>query len=898
MAVVRIDLEVGTDGAAKISQVTGQIKDLGEAAKVTHSILEGIGLGVGEKLFESFKDLPAVLAEVGHTIAEMIEHVANYAHAIEVVGAKTGLSTDAIQKLGVAARLTGTDIGAVTTAAGKMEKAIGTDSKAFGDMGLNLEKLKSESPDKAFQDVITRLGEMTNQNERAAAGAAVFGRGWQELSGIIADPKALTAATRLGAVVGTENVEAAARLKRQSEELSVAWEAVQNQFAASIASSPELMSAFAGITDDVSELAKGIAAHTPEIQALFTVFIRDAKAAAEESRILLSIWAGGGKGGGAPGGALLTSIASFAVDHLVGGGAAELLVAYTAQVKKEAEAERTFEDAIRGMGTGMGTGGRAGYDPAAAAAAEAAARAYEKAAEASRKAWDKFYQEEETKGHEALLHLGNDNEAYAKRVGKVWEDAAVKQVNDYAKAQEAIHRLGDHNAKVFEEMYKKAGQQVASAFDLAASHAGSTWGAMFHEMGQLSQQWVEQNKANLGDWVAEHQKAIAAVIGFVQALFSAYQGGVASKSPTGGAITGALGGAAAGAVAGSVIPGIGTAAGAIIGGVAGGISGYVGGKNGQAAELKDLVGQFDAIMLAARQAGVVFQHVFDPKTPAQYAAAIDEIKKAMDMQAQAEKAVDDAMQRYGITIDQMGPRFKQQKLDEQAAGLIQDYKLLTNAGADHLLVLDKMGPAIDDYVNTAVKAGVDIPQAMKPIIDDLYTHGKLLHEDGTAYTEAEYQGLHYGKTQSEMFDGLMKKITDLVNALLGIGAHDYTIHVPVVPDDPGGLLSGNPNHPGPTPPSGPAGPPGWGGPGFNFPSAGGGVDHDNKPWTPAALGFHGMAWGPRLFLAGEAGPERVDIGGGGSEELLDEMRGLRNDMRSTLKAIPKQFAAGLVIARG
>jgi hypothetical protein len=46
------------------------------------------------------------------------------------------------------------------------------------------------------------------------------------------------------------------------------------------------------------------------------------------------------------------------------------------------------------------------------------------------------------------------------------------------------------------------------------------------------------------------------------------------------------------------------------------------------------------------------------------------------------------------------------------------------------------------------------------------------------------------------------------------------------------------------------------------------------------------------------GDDAGGSGSGGNDELLDEMRALRNDMRSMLKALPKQFAAGLVIARG
>jgi hypothetical protein len=66
---------------------------------------------------------------------------------------------------------------------------------------------------------------------------------------------------------------------------------------------------------------------------------------------------------------------------------------------------------------------------------------------------------------------------------------------------------------------------------------------------------------------------------------------------------------------------------------------------------------------------------------------------------------------------------------------------------------------------------------MKPIIDDLYKHGKLLHDNGQAYTEAEYNGITYAQTMSQMFTDLIKHVQDLIDAINGMVLHDKTFNI-------------------------------------------------------------------------------------------------------------------------
>jgi hypothetical protein len=139
---------------------------------------------------------------------------------------------------------------------------------------------------------------------------------------------------------------------------------------------------------------------------------------------------------------------------------------------------------------------------------------------------------------------------------------------------------------------------------------------------------------------------------------------------------------------------------------------------------------------------------------------------------------------------------------------------------------------MNEFVNTAVAAGATIPEALRPSLDAMFKAGKLLHEDGRAFTEAEYQALSFGKTQEEMFDTLIDKIESLVNALLGIPDVDYDV---TQHNRTEGQQDEHPSHPGGEPPE------------------------------PMATGD--VVTSPTLAMVGEAGPEAV--------MPLEQLAGLR-----------------------
>jgi phenylpyruvate tautomerase PptA (4-oxalocrotonate tautomerase family) len=164
------------------------------------------------------------------------------------------------------------------------------------------------------------------------------------------------------------------------------------------------------------------------------------------------------------------------------------------------------------------------------------------------------------------------------------------------------------------------------------------------------------------------------------------------------------------------------------------------------------------------------------------------VKGALDINAEAHQKLNEAIERYGFSLEELGPALQKQELDKQAMQLYEDWMLLNAAGIDHAAIIERMGPAINEYVQRAVASGQEIPIAMKPIIDDMIAQGKLLDENGNAYGSAEEAGITYAKTMSQMFQELIDKVSDLVNAILGIP--NKTVTVNVAKNDPNNLLGG------------------------------------------------------------------------------------------------------------
>lgn len=265
---------------------------------------------------------------------------------------------------------------------------------------------------------------------------------------------------------------------------------------------------------------------------------------------------------------------------------------------------------------------------------------------------------------------------------------------------------------------------------------------------------------------ADYAKAAADANTAQQALIIAQTAASAYKKGS------VLGGAASGAMLGFQIGG---PIGAAIGGIGGAILGLFGKAKKLREEMRklresfiDSMGGLDSLKQKAAAAGVSLDAMFKAKNAKQLEAAIAGIKSKLDLWDEAHEKLQAAIDKYGFSIEELGPKFKQQALDEMAAGLIQDFRLLTASGIDQVLVLQKMAPAFSEYVQTALRAGAALPETMRPMIEQLIQTGQLLDSNGNAFTSIEQAGISFTESLSEGLTRLIDKIDQLVAALTGV----------------------------------------------------------------------------------------------------------------------------------
>lgn len=89
------------------------------------------------------------------------------------------------------------------------------------------------------------------------------------------------------------------------------------------------------------------------------------------------------------------------------------------------------------------------------------------------------------------------------------------------------------------------------------------------------------------------------------------------------------------------------------------------------------------------------------------------------------RKMQEAAERYGISIDKLGQGFQQSRLDDTAKQIINDFDLLTRGGADANLMVRGMGDEINKLVAESMKFGTTIPENMRDMIQSLADSGQL-----------------------------------------------------------------------------------------------------------------------------------------------------------------------------
>lgn len=289
-------------------------------------------------------------------------------------------------------------------------------------------------------------------------------------------------------------------------------------------------------------------------------------------------------------------------------------------------------------------------------------------------------------------------------------------------------------------------------------------------------------------------------------------GGTVGKAITGG-LTSMLGSTIGGAV-GSIIPGLGTAIGSMIGPLlgklGGAIKGMFGGPSateleGRAAEKQfvetlrsgltevqrlesamlvaqgnskdwadSVIAIRDAYIATGRTADEALrdrQRLYEAEKHGAEAVkrVMDEINKAFIEQRQDAERLEAAIKKYGFSIEELGPKFRAQQLNDQAKELIEDWRVLVASGIDVVLVNHKMADSINAYLKAALTTGAEVPMAMRPILQMLADQGLLFDANGDKISDLGQAGIAFSETMTQGFDRVVLKLQQLIDTLQGTG---------------------------------------------------------------------------------------------------------------------------------
>lgn len=148
----------------------------------------------------------------------------------------------------------------------------------------------------------------------------------------------------------------------------------------------------------------------------------------------------------------------------------------------------------------------------------------------------------------------------------------------------------------------------------------------------------------------------------------------------------------------------------------------------------------------------------------QAAAAIKKVTDAFQLQDTALADLKAAVQKYGFSIEELGPKFAQQNLNEQQGQLLKEWKLLNAAVTDHDVLLRKTAGSFQEIVAAALKSGATISSEFEGPIQSLIDMGLLVDENGEKLTDLSR--IKFGSLDTE-FSKLTTAINNLTRALGG-----------------------------------------------------------------------------------------------------------------------------------
>lgn len=719
------------------TDLSGLQKGVDDTAKATTEIdkkmtgLQGSVSSLGKSLIGAFGAVA-----IGNAIKGLVTDVISLGSQLADVSAKTGISLKGLQLLKVAAEQNGVSLDQVATAANKLGINIAGGGKdvltAVSRLGLSLDDLKKGDPEQNLFKIAKAMDGIENPADRAKIAMSLFGKAGVELLPVLNGhfSEAAAAAERLGIVMGDDVLAAADKF---DDQMVVVRASMMKLTAEAL--TPMLPGLLRG-----AELFVKFASGAIQFGRAIVDFVIGALLKAQE--VFLGFF----------------TIVADITDHvpLLGkalGATGFSFDSMKAKTKEASDQYRAFAEAT--AKAARGTDDHTSAAKKALPAIQDWGKAEETAAKAAKVAAENL---ERLKGVEQDLYLSGYKLLLQDRK-KYWDD---------------VHAAADRTGKAIVDNWKRQQDLVSQPLDKVP-------GAGDDLMEQATAKWLKDLKAAAPSFKTGLTEIFKSVPQTIASAFTG-GGGLAGAAQALGSQFGAFIGESIGKSIASLGK-LGGPIGAALGSLAGPLIGFLAGKlnqgGGTAAQkaAQDLLTQAQKLRNAfleasgslgdlqsrAAAAGVTLAKVLDAKTPEAYRKAVEELNAAFEFQDHAMQVLDDTVEKYGFTIEQLGPKFAAQRLHEQAGVLLQDYSVLTAAGVAHVDVIKKMAPALNEYVSASLKAGTAIPEQMRPILQSLADQGLLVDENGEKLTDLSK--LTFAETLDAKFQTLIKSISDLVAAI-------------------------------------------------------------------------------------------------------------------------------------
>ncbi len=239
-----------------------------------HKAIEGIKHGL-----EAFLGIEAI-KKVGEWGKELVDHTTEVGtHAIEAAE-KLGITAEAVQELGFAAKQTGVDQGELESGLGKLaknldvvaQKGSGPAADALARLGLHAKDFQGLNLDQSFSLISEKLNTIPDGIKKIGISKDLFGKVGQNLIPLTKDLEELrTEAEKTGNVISGEDAESLKEFGKEQRRLGGFIQGLKNQVVIGLL--PALRKIVEGIQEWVAENRELIkAAIAQGIQIVIDVF--------------------------------------------------------------------------------------------------------------------------------------------------------------------------------------------------------------------------------------------------------------------------------------------------------------------------------------------------------------------------------------------------------------------------------------------------------------------------------------------------------------------------------------------------------------------------------------------------------------------------------------------------